>query len=78
MQATYHLSSPEELDQKLIDSIKIAFESNPISITIETKETESELTDEQKQILDERLEEDTSDYLSAEESINLLRKNYGV
>jgi hypothetical protein len=61
MQVTYHLSSPEELNQKLIDSIKLAFESNPILITIESEETESELKDEQKQILDERLEEDNSE-----------------
>jgi hypothetical protein len=35
-----------------------------------------ELTDEMKQILNERLNESTEDYLTAEESINDLQKKY--
>ncbi|SFQ65569.1 hypothetical protein [Flavobacterium akiainvivens] len=35
-----------------------------------------ELTEQMKQILDERINESTEDYLTAEESINELRKKY--
>ena len=37
-----------------------------------------ELTSDMKSILDERLQEDESTYLSAEESIKDLNKKYGL
>ena len=37
-----------------------------------------ELTEEMKKILDERLKEDGSDYISSEESIAQLKSKYGL
>ena len=60
-----------------MDAIKIAFKSRPITITIE-EESDFEITEEMKAILDERLLEDGSDYVSAEESISQLKSKYDL
>jgi hypothetical protein len=78
MYTTFHLSSAQEVNTDILEAIKIAFKSRPITITIEEEEQDFELTDEMKNILDERLMEDQSDYISAEESIKQLRDKYGL
>lgn len=78
MYTTFHLSSAQEVNTDILEAIKVAFKSRPITITIEEEELDFELTDEMKNILDERLMEDQSDYISAEESINQLRDKYGL
>lgn len=78
MQKTYHLTSAEELSNEILDSTKAAFKSKPITIIVEDTESDYELTDEMKSVLDERLLEDEKTYLSAEESIKALNKKYGV
>ena len=75
MYTTYHLNSAEEVST-IVDSIKSAYKSKAITITIE--EDEDELSDEMKTILDQRLLEDESDYLTAEQSIAILKAKYGV
>jgi hypothetical protein len=75
MYTTYHLASADEVPN-LVDSIMSAYKSRAITITIE--EDEDELTDEMKTILDQRLMEDESDYLTAEESINQMKARYGL
>jgi hypothetical protein len=78
MSTTYYLESAYELNSDLLESIKAAYKSKPITITIEEDEAYVELDDNMKAILDERLEEDESTYLSGETSINLLKKKYGL
>ena len=47
----------------------------PITIIVEE---EDDLSDEIKVVLDQRLREDEATYLTAEDSINLLYKRYGL
>jgi hypothetical protein len=77
MYTTYHLDSAQDITPDILDAIKIAFKSKPITITIE-EDDHCELTEEMKAILDERLQEDGSDYISAEESISMLKAKYGL
>jgi hypothetical protein len=78
MYTTYHLSSAQEVNTDILDAIKAAFKSKPITIIVEEENSDFELTKEMKAILDERLQEDESTYLTAEESINQLNKKYGL
>ena len=78
MYTTYHLSSAQDVNSDIIDAIKAAFKSRPITITIEEEEQDFEISQEMKSILDERLLEDENDYISAEESIIQLKKKYDL
>jgi hypothetical protein len=75
MYTTYHLASADEVPN-IVDSIMSAYKSKAITITIE--EDEDELTEEMKTILDKRLMEDESEYITAEESISQMRARYGL
>ena len=77
MYTTFHLDSAQDINTDIIEAIKVAFKSRPITITIEEEEV-FELTEEMKAVLEERLMEDGSDYLSAEESIQQLKSKYGI
>lgn len=77
MSTTYHLSSAQDLNADILDAIKATFKSRPITIIVEEYENIS-ITKEMKSILEERLQEDDKDDLSAEESINKLNKKYRV
>jgi len=78
MYTTYHLKSAQEVNTDILDSIKATFKSKPITIIVEEDDSVSELTTDMKAVLDERLQEDKSTYLSAEESVNQLNKKYGL
>ncbi len=78
MYTTYHLSSAQEINTDILEAIKVAFKSRPITITIEEEEQDFEISQEMKNILDERLLEDESDYISADESIKQLKRKYGL
>lgn len=58
MYTTYHLSSAQEVNEDILEAIKVAFKSRPITITIE-EDSNFELSQETKNILDMRL----NDYL---------------
>lgn len=75
MYTTYHLTSADEMPN-IVDSIMSAYKSKAITITIE--EDEDELSEEMKTILDQRLLENESDYLTAEQSITQMKAKYGV
>jgi hypothetical protein len=77
MYTTYHLDSAQDINADILEAIKVAYKSRPITITIE-EEDDFEITEEMKLILDERLKEDGSDYISAEESISQLKSKYGL
>jgi hypothetical protein len=78
MYTTYHLTSAQELNTDILDAIKATFKSKPITIIVEEDDSDFELTADMKTVLDERLQEDESTYLSAEESICQLNKKYGL
>jgi hypothetical protein len=76
--ATYHLSSAQDVSTDILDAIKATFKSKPITIIVEEDDSNFELTGDMKAVLDERLQEDESTYLSSEESLNRLNKKYGL
>lgn len=78
MYTTYHLDSAQDVTTDLLDSIKATFKSKPIIITVQENDGTSELTDEMKEILDERLLEDESTDMSAEDFFNELKERYGL
>ena len=78
MQTTYHLDSAQEVGADLLDSIRATFKSKSIIITVREDDDYPELTDEMKAILDERLAEDESNYITGEESIAQLKEKYGL
>ena len=78
MYTTFHLSSAQEVSSEILDAIKATFKAKPITIIVEEDDTDFELMSDTKAILDERLQEDESTYLSADESIKQLNKKYGL
>jgi hypothetical protein len=78
MYTTYHLTSAQEVSEDILDAIRVTFKSKPITIIVEEDESDFELTNEMKTILDERLEEDVNTYIGADEFINQLNKKYGI
>jgi hypothetical protein len=78
MYTTYHLASAQDVNTDILDAIKAAFKSKPITIIVEEDKNDDELTAEMKAILNERLEEDEKTYISADDSIGKLKKRYGL
>jgi hypothetical protein len=78
MYTTYHLNSAQELNTDILDAIKAAFKSKPITIIVKVDEDDGELTEDMKTILDERVLEDEQTYLSANDAIDQLAKKYGL
>jgi hypothetical protein len=78
MYTTYHLSSAQDVNSDILDAIKATFKSKPITIIVEEDDSYFELTADMKAVLDERLLEDDSTYLSADESIDQLNQKYGI
>ena len=74
MNTVFHLNSASDLSQEILDSIKLMFQSRPITIVVEDS-LEQNPDAEQKAILDSRMQEPDEHYLSAEKSIELLKKN---
>lgn len=78
MNTTYYLSSADELNADIIDSIKAAYKSKAITIIVEEDLSGYQLSEEMKMVLDERLKEDLNTYLTEEESIKKLTDKYGL
>ena len=78
MHTTYYLDSAQDVNTDLLDSIKATFKSKSITITVRESNCDPELTDEMKAILDERLQEDESTYLTEDELFDGLKKKYGI
>lgn len=78
MYATYHLASAQEVNSDILDAIKAAFKSKPITIIVEEDEDSFGLDADLRSILDERLEEDEATFISANELINQLDSKYGL
>jgi hypothetical protein len=78
MYTTYHLTSAQEVNTDILDAIKAAFKSKPITIIVEEDDGDYEFTADMKTVLEERLQEDDKTYLTAEDSISQLNKKYGL
>ena len=78
MYTTFHLTSAQDLNSDILDAIKANFKTKAITIIVEEEDSEFGLTSEMQTILDERLQEDISTYISAEESIVQLKQKYGI
>jgi hypothetical protein len=78
MYTTYHFSSAQELNVDILEAIKTTFKSMAITITIEEDDDNFELSVDLKKILDERVSEDESTYLTSKEAFNALNKKYGL
>ena len=78
MYATYHLSSAEEVNNEKLDAIKATFKSKPITIIVEDDEDNDFLEAEMKTELDNRLAEQTTEYITATASIDQLNSKYGI
>ncbi len=78
MYTTYHLTSAQEVSTDILDAIKATFKSKPITIIVAEDHNDSELSAHMKDVLDERLQEDESTYVTAEVSINQLNRKYGL
>ena len=78
MDTTYHLKSAEEINSDLLEAIKSIYKSKPITIIVQEDEDNLELSEELKDLLDQRLAEDEETYLSSESSINQLKKKHGL
>lgn len=78
MHTTYHFLSAQEIPAEILDSIKAKFKSKPITIIVKENEDETELPSEMKSMLNDRLEEDESIYLTINESMDRLKNKYGL
>ncbi len=78
MHTIYHLESAQDISADLLESIKSAYQSKPITITVEEDATSFELSDDMKAILDARLEEDEASFITANESLRQLNNRYGI
>lgn len=78
MYTTYHLTSAQDINTDILDAIKATFKSKAITIIVEEDENDYGLTAEMKEVLDERLKEDSDTYLTSEASIDQLVKKYSV
>ena len=76
MYTTYHLTSAQELNTEILESIKATYKTKPITIIVEEDSNYLEVTKEEKEILEERLREDENTYLTAQESISQLKNKY--
>lgn len=65
-------------NHKVVITLPDDFHSDEVEVIVLSKEDDFILTDEQKAILDERLEEPDENYISAEESLKRLKAKYGV
>lgn len=76
MRTIYNLSSAQEITSDILESIRAAYKTKPITIIVE--EAMDDLTEDQKVALDERLAEDECAYIASEESVDRINKKYGL
>jgi hypothetical protein len=69
---TYNVVIPENKQQFFQEFLEL------IGANFEKSNQDFYITDQQKEILDERLKEDKSSFISARESLSQLRGKYGL
>ena len=76
MQTSFHFRSAQDITTEMLDKIKSTYKAKPVTIIVEEdNSTDYKLSDEQKHILDQRLEEDIAEYLTSTESLERLKRN---
>jgi hypothetical protein len=78
MYTTYQLSSAQGITTDILDAIKAAYKTKAITIIVEEDDSDFGVTTEMKTVLDGRLNEDESTYLTKEESVRQFKKRYGL
>lgn len=78
MYTTYHLTSAQELSTEILESIKATYKTKPTTIIVEEDNSYPSLKNEEKEILEERIKEDTDKYMTADESMSQLKNKYGI
>ena len=75
MQTSFHFRSAQDITTEMLDKIKSTYKAKPVTIIVEEdNSTDYKLSDEQKHILDQRLEEDIAEYLTSAESLERLKR----
>ena len=69
---TYNVAIPDSKQQFFQEFLEL------IGANYEKDNQDFLITDQQKKILDERLKEDKSSFISARESLSQLREKYGL
>ena len=69
---SFNVNIPESKHHFFVEFLEL------IGAKYERKQEESDLTEEQKKILDERLNESKASFVPARESLNHIRKKYGL
>ena len=76
MQTSFHFRSAQDITTEMLDKIKSTYKAKPVTIIVEEdNSTDYKLSDEQKHILDQRLEEDIAEYFTSTESLERLKRN---
>lgn len=78
MVTKFYLKSAQDLNADIIDKIKNDFNSKPITIIVEESVVKDYLPKEFEEELEKRLSEPGMNDLSAEESIQRLKKKYEI
>lgn len=66
------------MNNDIIDSIKAAFKSKPIKIVITEDDPAEQLEESLTSLLEERMQDDDSEFLSAKQSLTHLSLKYGL
>lgn len=75
MQTSFHFRSAQDITTEMLDKIKSTYKAKPVTIIVEEdNSTDYKLSEEQKHILDQRLEEDIAEYLTSTESLERLKR----
>ena len=75
MQTSFHFRSAQDITTEMLDKIKSTYKAKPVTIIVEEdNSSDYKLSDEQKHILDQRLEEDIAEYLTSTESLERLKR----
>lgn len=75
MQTSFHFNSAQDITTEMLEKIRSTYKAKPVTIIVEEDNSMFySLSDEQKNILDNRLNESTADYISSAESIERLKR----
>lgn len=74
MQTSFHFNSAQDITTEMLEKIRSTYKAKAVTIIVEEDNSLFySLSDEQKNILDSRLNESATDYISPSESIQRLK-----
>lgn len=75
MQTSFHFNSAQDITTEMLEKIRSTYKAKAVTIIVEEDNSSFySLSDEQKNILDSRLNESSTDYISPSESIERLKR----